>query len=128
LPNLCDFQEKIHRLGFKNLYKIYRLAYWIFILCDFHLKEEENDAEFFSFLTPAGEIMDSVEAAVEYLTDNGKGKEVEEEVKRLLQLQEKERLGSSGGSRGGGAKYDWEEDPTVPAGTKTDDQIGIDNL
>jgi hypothetical protein len=62
--------------------------------------------------------MDSVEAAVEHLTDNGKGKEVEEEVKRLLQLQEKERLGSSsGGGRGGGAKYDWEEDPTVPAGT-----------
>jgi hypothetical protein len=57
--------------------------------------------------------MDSVEAAVEHLTDNGKGKEVEEEVKRLLQLQEK---GGSSGSRGGGAKYDWEEDPTVPAG------------
>jgi hypothetical protein len=34
LPNVCDFQNKHHTLGygFKNLSKIYSLAYW-FIFC-----------------------------------------------------------------------------------------------
>ncbi len=44
LPNLCNFHTKIHTLGngFKNLKKIFRLANWIFILCDFHLLSERQ--------------------------------------------------------------------------------------
>lgn len=65
----------------------------------------------YTFLTPAAEVLDSVEAAVDYLTENG-GSEGEESVKKLQQLQEKE-IRHSGRA---GAKYDWEDDPTVPAG------------
>jgi hypothetical protein len=37
-------QPKIHTVGngFKNLKKIFRLANWIFILCDFHLLSERQ--------------------------------------------------------------------------------------
>jgi hypothetical protein len=85
----------------------------------FRSEDEEEDEEEgsvaaaggeFTFLTPTGETLDSIEAAVEYLTDSGG--ERKEEIKRLQQLREKESTGTSRM----GTKYDWEDDPTVPAG------------
>ena len=77
------------------------------------ITEGESTAADYTFLTQAGEVLDSIEAAIEHLADSGGSGGGEEDVRRLKQLQEKETKNSSGRLA---AKYDWQEDVTVPTG------------